>query len=137
MRGVRYSLVVALVVLRVLGLGCKPSGPRFPMEVEIRVRGTEGCRFYGEYRDRQAIIRVDDVVPTTYTVRLDNAKDYVSVSFYKEPEGVPGRHWSAETLVVDIVAQDTLRATDATATQIGYISIRWSPVEAQGEDVGY
>lgn len=94
-----------------------------PYTVEIRVEGTSGIPFSGNYGDLGSQKSVDGTVPKTYTIN-DPEGDIISVVFQKQCK-------SGE-LIVKIVKDGKVVKTESTTAEYGVVSVSHTFEEETG-----
>jgi hypothetical protein len=81
MKGAMWLLVAAVVA----GVSCCGSSclvpTKFPIGVALKLTGTKGCQFTGQYSNPQQFFKVDSVVPATYTIAANGTLDELKASF--------------------------------------------------------
>ena len=85
-----------------------------PYIVEIRVEGTSGIPFSGNYGDLGSSKSVDGTVPKTYTIE-DPEGDIISAVFQKQ--GKSGE------LIVKLVKDGKVIKTESTTAEYGVVSV--------------
>lgn len=106
----------------------------YPIDVLIRISGTDSLIFSGQYGNSSTLIDVDGVIPTPviigdpdyveYSTSIENAQDEVFASFRKEQAegtltvriGTPISNWGFET-----------KREASTTASYGSVYISWKP----------
>ena len=135
-RGVLLVFVLALGALLVAGCGGSqdeaadidvPANPEESTNVEVRVSGTEGVAYSGNYGTLEGPAEiVDDTVgaePTDYEVQVqEGVSDGVFASFRKTEPG-------QGELRVQIVADEKVIVESKTLAELGAADAAWLPQE--------
>lgn len=102
-----------------------PSQPSFPIEVSIRVNGSDSLLYSGEYGNTTDTTSASGMVPpgptnhVEYMTSVENDSDMVFARFQKEQE--------AGGLKVDIYVDDHLKDWQQTSESFGSVYLTWQP----------
>ena len=124
MLGALLVFVLTLVALTDCGGGNPPSSPEKASSVVVRVSGTQGTAYVGDYGTfTQEPQTVDDTLggePKEYEVKIQEDALGVSASFQKTQPG-------AGELKAEILADGQVVTESTTYAEFGSVIVEWLP----------